>query len=575
MGATIPISRSPGSQLQRPSAQQNPREPADTDLWIFRAGEKTVSGQAMLRELSQAIRASCDHPEGLVDALIQAGQLEAAMADAGLNGAEAAAALTDSLALAVTGQPGADNWLELVGRVTVPDSLRLSPPEGFTYYALHPLDFGFIAARVPEEPKACALLGIRSIGTTLSAMTMAGLKAQGRKVSRITLRPSGHPYCRKMEFTPSQLGWIQRQMSECAQFLIVDEGPGRSGSTFLSVAEALVAAGVARAAITMLGSRATDPQSLCAEDAPARWKRFRFLSTVPSVSTRFAGCIYIGGGAWRKIFFADAGHWPESWTEMERLKFLSPDQRTFFKFEGMGQVGCEFRERALLLDRAGFSPPVSDAGGGFLAYMRLKGRQLTPSDLDPAVLEHLARYCAFRASAFPSPESSSGSLRQMVEFNVLREFGVELTLADDELAARCPVITDGRMQPYEWIASGPEDIQKTDAASHGDDHFFPGPCHIAWDLAGAAIEWQLGHDALEFMIDRFRQLSGMDVSRQIELYMLAYAVFRLGFAKMAIPKVAGSPEESRLRAAYGHYRVEAGRRLEKLLPKVHFTGVVP
>jgi len=43
--------------------------------------------------------------------------------------------------------------------------------------------------------------------------------------------------------------------------------------------------------------------------------------------------------------------------------------------------------------------------------------------------------------------------------------------------------------------------------------------------------------------------------------MLAYAVFRLGFCKMALSTVPGSPEEGRLLDAYLYYR----RRAEQLL----------
>ena len=90
------------------------------------------------------------------------------------------------------------------------DQIAFSSPEGFTYYALHPLDFAQITSRISEEPKACALVGIRSIGTTLSAMCAAGLRSAGRPVSRITVRPTGHPYARRTEFSSPQLHWIGR-----------------------------------------------------------------------------------------------------------------------------------------------------------------------------------------------------------------------------------------------------------------------------------------------------------------------------------------------------------------------------
>ena len=77
------------------------------------------------------------------------------------------------------------------------------------------------------------------------------------------------------------------EISRSAHFLVVDEGPGRSGSTFLSVAEALAGAGVRRDDISVLGSREFDPASLCAENAVARWRGVSFLSTAAAVNLRF------------------------------------------------------------------------------------------------------------------------------------------------------------------------------------------------------------------------------------------------------------------------------------------------
>jgi hypothetical protein len=62
-------------------------------------------------------------------------------------------------------------------------------------------------------------------------------------------------------------------------------------------------------------------------------------------------------------------------------------------------------------------------------------------------------------------------------------------------------------------------------------------------------------------VDRLRQLSGIDVSPRLRIFTLAYAIFRLGFCKMAMSTVRGSPEEGRLLAAYLYYR----RRAEQLL----------
>jgi hypothetical protein len=560
MAVSIPISS--GTSLAPACAELSEQEKAsaaEIDLWIFRDGRKTVSGPEMLRDLARRI--SQNTSQTLVDSLIQAGELEAAVCDlASQDGA--VCELTDTLAsLLCTGKTPADP-AHIVRRITVPDSLSISPPEGFTYYALHPLDFARLASRIPITPQACAVVGIRSIGTTLSAMIAAALRAAGRSVSRITVRPTGHPYARTTSFSAEQIGWILEQVARPAQFLVVDEGPGRSGSTFLSVAEALVAAGVQRDAITILGSRGFDPGSLCAQDAAARWRGFRFLHTIPCVNTRFENCLYVGGGEWRKCMVDEPDAWPESWTQMERLKFLSPDRKTFFKFEGMGPSGAGIRERAFTLADAGFSPKVADAGDGFLAYDMLNGKRLQIEDVRQSLLEHFARYCAFRLSEFRAPRSEPAELGRMLEFNVHQEFDRELRLDEGELISTNPVLADGRMQPYEWIMAADGRFVKTDAISHGDNHFFPGPCDIAWDLAGAAVEWGLDPGALNFLLARFREYSEKDASKQLPAYMLAYSVFRLGFCKMAISTVLGTEEEPRLRSAYLHYRALASRLLD-------------
>jgi hypothetical protein len=247
---------------------------------------------------------------------------------------------------------------------------------------------------------------------------------------------------------------------------------------------------------------------------------------------------------------------------MERLKFLSPDRRQFFKFEGMGPLGSEVRERAFSLAKGGFSAPVVDAGDGFLSYQTIEGRNLRKQDVSHSVLERIARYCSFRVSNFSYSPPFNSELANMLEFNVQQEFGRELRLDPGLLRSTDPVLVDGRMQPFEWIASREGELLKTDAISHGDNHFFPGPCDIVWDLAGAIIEWDLSFEAAEFLVRRFKQLSGIDVAQKLDTYLLAYCVFRLGFCKMAASTVSGSREESRLEIAYRWYRSKAGKLLD-------------
>src|SRR5258708_12066394 len=123
----------------------------------------------MVRDLAR--RVTQPNSQSVLDSLIEAGELEAALCDAAAPAAVAAAGLTDALADAVFTGNHNSNLPELVARIEAPDRISVSPPEGFTYYALHPLDFSKIPDRVPTEPTPLAIIAITSIGTTLSTIT--------------------------------------------------------------------------------------------------------------------------------------------------------------------------------------------------------------------------------------------------------------------------------------------------------------------------------------------------------------------------------------------------------------------
>ena len=537
-----------------PKSPLLPMNTPEADPWIFRDGRTNISGAALSRGIRLSLSSSDD--DSIADALIQAGELEAGISDAGLPATEAAQ-LTDVLATALcVGEPRyVEEAQQLLEQLRVPEQVSVSPPEGFTYYALHPLDFHRVSVELTSQSRSFAIVGIRSIGTTLSAVVAAFLKQQHRPASRITVRPEGHPYSRKMEFHQQEEHWLRERNAEDAHFVIVDEGPGRSGSTFLSVAEALLRLGIPRERITLLGSRWPDPSSLLASQAAHRWSQFRFLAAFSSVTPRFERDQYAGGGYWRNLFLGPDQAWPESWSQMERLKFVSADRRTLFKFEGIGRIGAQVRERAFMLAEAGFTPAVSSAGAGFLAYELLPGPILNAKNLSSNLLDFMAEYCTFRTRNFSADIRDESQLRQMLEFNVPNEFGCEVILPNEIFSTPNPVFVDGRMQPYEWVSNGRDKFLKTDAISHGDDHFFPGPCDIVWDFAGIAVEWQLGRQELATLIEKFERLSGMtNIQQRLSAYMLAYSVFRLGFSRMACESISDYSEQVRFRSAYVRYR---------------------
>ena len=327
--------------------------------------------------------------------------------------------------------------------------------------------------------------------------------------------------------------------------------------------EALIDAGVSVAELTLIGSQEPDLNLLCADDAVRRWKAFHFLAAKSRISSRFSDHIFVGAGQWRRKLLPEDAMWPACWPQMERVKFLSRDGTRLYKFEGLGAMGEAVQQRSRLVDHAGFGCSVSDAGDGLSCYALAKATPMTAEDVDPIVLNRMAHYCAFRASEF-GVDGVAESLAEMLRFNISREFEIELNLNLDVLQPSRLLVVDGRMQPHEWLRTEDGILLKTDASTHGDDHFFPGPTDIAWDLAGAAVEWNLHPNALEFLLACFARLSGNDLRRTLPAFMLAYSVFRLAWCKMAMTTSMASSEQLRLRTAYRRYRNVTVRQMSQL-----------
>jgi hypothetical protein len=579
------------------------------NYWVFREGRREVHGPSFLREVLDVFQHALRPGVGadqIISALLLSGELESALADLGSPSVATVEAITDLLADLLVNRAAVlskERIRELnLSHIAVPDHISISPPEGFVYYALHPSDFANLAKQVPEHTKPVAVIGIRTIGTTLSAVVAAANRQLSRHAERITVRPSGHPYDRVTEFTTEQLGWIKRQISRAAQFQVVDEGPGRSGSSFLSVAEALVEAGVDREQITLMGSRAVQLSDLCARNASERWAQFRFYSPITQVYERFKNDSYVGGGNWRSFFAGSSADWPACWPQMERLKFLSADRKRLFKFEGFGRFGEEVLQRANSLADAGFGPAVENAGDGMLSYSVVQGPRPIPNGSTPLVipngcgreqsalnheisgdrpatplfhhdlLQRIAHYCAFRGQAFRTHQTRKSQLREMVEFNLRSEFGDPLNFTPGLLDTENPVLVDGRMQPYEWILQENGTLLKVDGTTHGDDHFFPGPTDIAWDLAGTIVEWNLDQNATQFFLDSYLRASGDNARHRIAAFVLAYLTFRMAYCGMALTTVINTPEEARLQAAYHTYQQRLAERMKKpALPAVRFS----
>lgn len=536
-------------------------------MLVYREAAEQLATSELLAELRAAFRrleAEPTNGDAAVAALIRAGELECGLADLESEGAGAAQQLTDAAAGSLCGTQADSHArvLEDLNRVHLPPSISIRPLEGFAYYALHPLQYVAMAAdflRAQPECRRAAVIGIRSIGTALSAVVAAALRARGILADRITVRPSGHPYNRELHLTAQQTSWIEARRAAGAEFLVVDEGPGRSGSSFLATAEALEARGVVPSHISLLCSYQPDPTSLIATDAATRWRRLRSFCPAPNSRPLPADADRdLSGGAWRKLFCDDVGAWPSSWLATERLKFLSADGESLLKFEGLGHYGESVLRRSLLLAEAGFGPPCEQDRAGFVRYARVAGGS-APIELNQQTLHRLADYCAFRLCAFQAASSNPEALQRMASFNLQQILGLT---ADVALPIIYPVIADGRMMPPEWVRTPSGSLLKTDAASHGNDHFYPGPTDIAWDLAGAVVEWQMPRAAAVEFLAHYAAQTGDDARDRIDHYTIAYLAFRIGFLRMAAQS-ADETERIRLARDIGTYR----SLLTRLMPQ--------
>jgi hypothetical protein len=413
-----------------------------------------------------------------------------------------------------------------IGNIALPAQLDISVPEGFAYYAVDPELYRIAARRFRDDlrPEQVAVIGIRSIGTTLGAIVAAELGGR-----LWTVRPRGHPWNRRIhvgyDIARSWLAWP-------GHFAIVDEGPGLSGSSFASVAEFLAGLGIREDRIVFLPSWDADGSSFLSDSARRRWQRHRRYTAAFEELGLFTGAEDLSGGKWRRLRRVRAAVQPQH----ERRKYRRGD--VLYKFAGYGRYGREKLARAERL--IGWIPPVLGLERGFLATRWVEGQSVRVNN---SFIEHAARYLALVVREFSTgPAADVEALAAMIEVNTGRSW-------PEGLPETRAVALDGRMLMHEWLETSAGYV-KTDALDHYDDHFFPGPQDIAWDLAALAVESGGGR----YLLERYqRESGGTDVAARLPFYRVAYLAFRLGYCDMAAQALGDTPDGARFRRARARY----------------------
>jgi hypothetical protein len=522
-----------------------------------------------------------------VDVLLQTGTLECAVVDAVFPSADGIDPIAQRLRKASLAaghvlwhtwhtkpQESRAWWRRLSDRLNeiqrgpLPATAETSIPEGFEYYAVYPETYLDAARRCHAalglETVIC--LGLRSIGTSLSAVVAAALEEMGAAVESFTLRPRGHPFSRHPSLQPELVSKLLNRRE--ARFLLIDEGPGISGSSLAGTAALLRSWGVADDRIVFLPSWRTDGSHLQSAIARERWPRHRqFVTSFDEVwletgrlQEAFPGELQdLSAGAWRRDVFANAQQYPAVQPQHERKKFLlrnrsTGDQPKLLSFAGLGSRSRQKVRRAERLAEAGFTPEPETAAHGFVLRPFVAGTPVARGMGEARLVEVTAAYLAHLAQEHRAePTVSDSSLREMIAVNVaegLRDSQLDNLVGrlPAEVWADRPVALDGRMLAHEWIRT-PIGYLKVDAMDHHDDHFFPGCQDIAWDLAAATIELGLGREGGDYLVDRYRLLSRDEtIADRIHPYAIAYLAFRLGYASLAATVLGGTPDGFRFAA---------------------------
>ena len=476
--------------------------------------------------------------------------------------------------------------LDRVASLPLPETVQVRVPEGYMHYGLYPETYLEAARQFFREvrPLHAICLGIRSIGTSLAAVVGATLAEYGCEVWLYTVRPRGHPFARYLTLS-GRLEEALRALTG-AYFLIIDEGPGLSGSSFASVTQRLADLGVADGRVVLFPSWQPDGKNFLSIAAQERWHRHkkytvsfedvwlasgRLTRTLPACTLRD-----LSGGKWRALFYSSLADAPAAQPHHERRKYLcvedpsSLTQRAdqassatglLLKFAGLGRYGTAKLARAEQLSQAGFAPPVLDLVHGFLITPFLPGRPVVVQDVNRQLLGTLARYLAYLQQTFPATRPVPYTeLLEMIHVNTAEGLGAPWAEKLDWLKTlrsavyrSSTVAIDGRMLPHEWLVT-PGGYVKTDGLDHHDDHFFPGCQDIAWDLAGSCVEFGLGREAQAYLISAYQAIvPDKSVMQRLQFYVIAYLSYRLGYVTLAARALGACDDTEKFTALATHY----------------------
>lgn len=461
--------------------------------------------------------------------------------------------------------------------------LVVKVPEGFEFYAVFPEAYVASAEkwhtqRAEKKNRRALIAGVRSSGTSLSAVVAVTLRIKGWRATRCTVRPHGHPFERKATLVPD---------ATVVPALVVDEGPGFSGSAIGAVVLKLEDSGFDD--VTLLPAHNGEPGSAAPVAVRKVWERLPrivtsasqvkwggkelwevLLAPVPGYGP-FTTINEVSSGAWRGHAFKNESQWPPWSGQFERAKFLCKDEQgkgVLWKFSGLGAATGGFSSGSLRhhKDESGSDEcwlPVIGARLGFTATPWVEGERLKPSAIArPEVMRSVVDYAVMSFHApLDAQEHKRGvrRLEEMAYWNLREAFGDEAgkkarrwAAAAAEMAPQCRY-TDGRMAPHEWVQTPKGRLIKTGGLRGALDYTVVGRQCFAWDVAGMLLEWRMEEQTQKAVFHQFT-LAGLQLSVDcLKFFVLAYAAFRMGMMTLVSAQSSGA-ERDRVEAERSYYR---------------------
>jgi len=563
---------------------------------VYGDRQELAEPEQRIRDINRRVDAVEAMPPGierhakLVAALVEAGQLLQGVADADFaeHRRDRRTAATDVLSvfLGELGGAACRSWdtdfrdtgplrrLDL--SEALPDAVELRVPEGFAFYALYPEAYAEAARRLKLSAPP-RVIGIRSIGASLAAVVAAALDAP----KFVTVRPFGDPFAREIAVDPA----LERELLDVeAHYVIVDEGPGQSGSSFGAVADWLEARGVPLERIAVLPSHAGLPGPAATEERRRWWRQVQrevgdFGDRWPAVVERWCGPFDtsphdISAGAWRRLRYAGEAEWPAVVPAWERRKFLisARGERLLVKFAGLGRIGEEKLAVARALHSEGFVPNPVGLVHGFLVEEWIEAA--APLAHGETPLGEIAQYLGTRSRLLPTTSADGANIDELLTMscrNAALEFGKDFARAlgvwqrgARDLERRIVrVRADNRLDRHEWLRTPSGALLKCDALDHHQAHDLIGCQDLAWDVAGAMVEFDLDQSEAEQFIAATQEWADRAIDRELlEFYRTAYLAFRLGQMRLGASMVDDGGEQRRLNRCGDGYAAELQHLLE-------------